>query len=117
MRSLLGRICFFFFFVDLEETMSAEAHAQWSPVETNSHTTRRIIFAFPSLQKLSKVSQQTASVIAKEQWQIKNSANFTKMNAIQTDENSFLNSPTVFKKVELTISKCFSLTRACAALR
>ena len=66
MRSLLGRICFFF--VDLKGTMSAEAHAQWSPVETNSHifTTRRSIFAFPSLQKLSKILQQTASVIAKK---------------------------------------------------
>ena len=36
------------------------------------------------------------------------------MNAIQTDENSFLNSPTVFEKVGPTISKCVSSTRACA---
>ena len=36
------------------------------------------------------------------------------MNAIQTDENRFLNSLTVFEKVASTISKCFSLTRVCA---
>ena len=36
------------------------------------------------------------------------------MNAIQTDENSFLNSPTVIEKVGPTISKCFSAARACA---
>ena len=42
-------------------TISAEAHAQKSPVETNLHTSRRGIFAFPPLQK-----RQTASVITKE---------------------------------------------------
>ena len=47
-------------------TMSPGAHAQWSPVDTNLHTTRRGIFPFPTLQKLSKTSQQTASVITKE---------------------------------------------------
>ena len=36
------------------------------------------------------------------------------MNAIQTDENSFLNSLTVFEKVGPTISNCFSSMRACA---
>ena len=36
------------------------------------------------------------------------------MNAIQTVENSFLDSPTVFEKVGPTYSKCFSSTRACA---
>ena len=36
------------------------------------------------------------------------------MNTIQRDENSFLNSRTVFEKVGPTISKCFSSTRACA---
>ena len=46
--------------------MSAETHVQQSPVETKLHTTRRGIFALPPLQKLSKISQQTASVIAKE---------------------------------------------------
>ena len=49
----------------LKGTMSAGAHAQ-SPVETNLHTTLRNIFAFPPLQKLSKISQQTASVITKK---------------------------------------------------
>ena len=43
--------------------MSAGAHVQLSPVETNLHTTRRGIFAFPPLQKLPNISQQTASVI------------------------------------------------------
>ena len=52
--------------ITLKGTMSAGAHAQYSPVETNLHKTRRGIFAFPPLQKLSKISQQTASVIAKE---------------------------------------------------
>ena len=47
-------------------TMSAVAHAQYSPVETNLHTTRSRIFAFPPLQKLSKIPQQTASVITNE---------------------------------------------------
>ena len=46
--------------------MLAEAHAQWSPVETNLHTTRRGIFAFPLSQKLSKILQQKASVTTKE---------------------------------------------------
>ena len=46
--------------------MSAGAHAQYSPVETNLYTTRRGIFAFPPLQNLSKISQQTASVITRE---------------------------------------------------
>ena len=46
--------------------MSAGAHAQKSPVETNLHTTRRGIIAFPPLQKLKKISQQTASVITEE---------------------------------------------------
>ena len=71
-------------------------------------------FAFPPLQKLSKLPQQTASVITKERLLIKSSANFPKMNAIQTNENSFLTSPAVFEKVGPTISKCFSSTRACA---
>ena len=39
----------------IEGTMSDGAHAQLSPVETNLHTTRRGIFAFPPLQKLSKI--------------------------------------------------------------
>ena len=38
------------------------------------------------------------------------------MNAIQTDENSFLNSPMVFEKVGPTILNCFSSTRAPLAL-
>ena len=63
---------------------------------------------------LSEISKQTAYVITKEGLQIKNSANFPKMNAIQIDENSFLNSPTVFEKVGPTISKCFLSTHACA---
>ena len=46
--------------------MSAVAHAQKSPIETNLHTTRRGIFAVPPLQNLWKISQQTASVITKE---------------------------------------------------
>ena len=97
------------------EIMSAGTHAQYSPVETNLHTTRRGILAFPALQKLSKISQQKASVITKERVWVKKSANFPKMNAIQTDENSFLmNSPTVIEKVEPTISKCYSSMRACA---
>ena len=50
----------------IKGTMSAEAHAQWIPVEINLHTTRRGIFAFPPLQKLLKTSQQTTSVIPKE---------------------------------------------------
>ena len=37
--------------------MSAGAHAHQSPVETNLHTTRRGIFGFLPLQKLSKTSQ------------------------------------------------------------
>ena len=61
----------------------------------------------------SKISQQTISVFTKERFQIQNSANIPKMNAIQTNENSFLNSPTVFEKVGLTISKCLLSTRAC----
>ena len=36
------------------------------------------------------------------------------MNAIQTEENSVLNSPAVFEKVKPTISKCFSSVHACA---
>ena len=36
------------------------------------------------------------------------------MNTIQTGENSFLNSSTVFKKVGPTILKCFSSTLVCA---
>ena len=63
--------------------------------------TRRGLFAFPPLQKLSKISQQTASVITKKCLRIRHSANLLKMNAIQTDENSFLNSPTVFEKLLL----------------
>ena len=46
--------------------MSAGAHAQQIPVETNLYTTRRGIFVLPSLQKLTKISQQRASVITKE---------------------------------------------------
>ena len=69
---------------------------------------------FQPLQKLSRISQKTASVITKEHLLIKNSANFPKMNAILTDENSVLNSPKVLEKVGLMISKCFSSTRVCA---
>ena len=92
--------------------MSAEAHAQ-SPIETNLQTTRRGIFDLLPLQKLSRISQQTASVITKERLHIKK-ISCLKMNAIQTAENSFLNSPTVFENVGPTILKCFSSTRACA---
>ena len=95
----------------IKETVSAGAHAQLSPVETNLHTTRRSR-RLP-LQNLSKISRQTAAVITKERLEIKNSANFPKMNAIQTDEKSFLDFRTVFEKVGPTISKCFSSTRAC----
>ena len=63
-------------------------------------------FPFPPLQKLSKISQETASVITKER--------LPNMNAIQTDENSFVNSLTVFEIVGPTISKCFLSMRACA---
>ena len=65
--------------------MSVCAQSQESSVWTNLHTTRRGIFAFPPLQKFSKISQQTTSAITKQSLQINNSANFTKMNAIQTD--------------------------------
>ena len=60
-------------------------------------------------QTISEILQQTASVITEERLQIKNLANFAKMNAIQADEKgfSFLNSPTVFEKVGPTISKWF----------
>lgn len=44
----------------------------------------------------------------------KNLAHFTKMSAIKTDENSLLNSPTIFEKVGPKISKYGSSTRACA---
>ena len=45
--------------------MSAGVHAQCSPIESNLHTTRCGISVFPQLQKLSRISQQTASVITK----------------------------------------------------
>ena len=54
-------------------TMSAVAHGQKRPpVETNLHTTS------PPCQKLSKLSQPRTSLI-----------NFPRMNAAQTDENSW----------------------------
>ena len=82
-----------------------------SPIKTNLHTTCRGIIALPPLLKLPKISQQTAYVITKERWQIKNSANLP--NAIQMDENSCLNSPTVFETENSAnvISKCSTLTR------
>ena len=72
--------------------MSAGEHAQSSPVETNLHTTCRGIVAFMPLEELSKISQQTASVLPKNIiLSTTDSTNFP-MNAIQTDENIFLNS-------------------------
>ena len=52
-------------------------------------------------QTISEILQQTASIITEKRVQIKNLANFPKMNAIQADEKgfSFLNSPTVFEIV------------------
>ena len=67
--------------------------------ETNLHATRGRIFAFPPLEKLSKIPLLAGSVISKELLYIKNLPNFPKMNAIQTNENSFLNSPTVFENL------------------
>ena len=63
------------------------------------------IFALPPLQGLPKLLQQAAAVILLKNinLSIKSSANFLKMNTIQTDENSFLNFPTVFEKVGVTI--------------
>ena len=43
-------------------SMSAGAHAQLTPVENNLNATRPRISALPQLQKLSKISQQTASI-------------------------------------------------------
>ena len=40
--------------------MSAGAHVQWSPVETNLHTTCREIICFSTKQKPSNILQQTA---------------------------------------------------------
>ena len=53
----------------LRGTMSTGAHSQlsdYSPVETNLPTARHGIFAFPQVQELSKISQQTAAIITKE---------------------------------------------------
>ena len=94
--------------------MSAGEHAQSSPVETNLHTTCRGIVAFMPLEKNSKISQQTASVLPKNIiLSTTDSTNFP-MNAIQTDENIFLNSQIAFEKVGPTISKCFPSTHTCA---
>ena len=71
-------------------------------------------FCFSVIDKGFKISQQTASATTKERFLNENSANFPKMSAIQTEVNSFLNSPTLFEKVGPTISTYFSSARACA---
>ena len=109
-----NEVSFLFSVLKIKVTTSAEALAQKSPVQTDLHSTRRGFFRFSAIAKAYKISQQAASVISKERLQIKHSPNFPKMNSIQTDENSFLNSPTVFEKVGPMISNCFSSTRACA---
>ena len=59
---------FFFFFFSIMINLPLKGLSQLghirslSPIETNLHTTRSGIFALPPVQKLPKISQQTASV-------------------------------------------------------